>query len=55
MKALVADTIATKCGGNSNANGVDFFGNMDYFTSGQSTLSTPIWLVCARVAQTMSR
>ncbi|KAL8280100.1 hypothetical protein RQP46_007430 [Phenoliferia psychrophenolica] len=43
MKALIADVIATKCGGDSAANDIDFFGDETYFTSGSQTLATPAW------------
>ncbi|KAL8283885.1 hypothetical protein RQP46_005317 [Phenoliferia psychrophenolica] len=44
MLALIADGIATQCGGDSNANGIDLFDAAGtYFTTGASTLSIPIW------------
>ncbi|KAL8283890.1 hypothetical protein RQP46_005322 [Phenoliferia psychrophenolica] len=44
MLAIIADGIATQCGGNANADNIDFFDAAGtYFTTGASTLSIPIW------------
>ena len=45
MLALIEDTKATKCSGNSDANNVDFFSTTEYFTSGNKTLGLSAWQV----------
>lgn len=46
MLALIADGIATQCGGDANANNIDLFDAAGtYFTTGASTPSIPIWQV----------
>ncbi|KAL8278692.1 hypothetical protein RQP46_008984 [Phenoliferia psychrophenolica] len=45
MKALIADNIATQCGGDTNSNNIDFFADDQYFTSGNQTLALPAWQI----------
>lgn len=43
--ALIKDDIATQCGGDVNANNIDFFATDEYFTSGPATPYLPAWEV----------
>ncbi|KAL8292531.1 hypothetical protein RQP46_001143 [Phenoliferia psychrophenolica] len=43
LLALIDDTVQNQCGGNNNADNIDFFATTDYFTTGPATIDLPPW------------